>query len=176
MEIIDGIARRQRSVARVYLSEGNGDIKVNGRHYKQYFHQVGNQQTIEKPLELTKSNNIYDIKVNVSGGGFRSQAEAIQLAISRALIQAKVDNKQVLKEITKRNIHRRLVLSAKSNSSRLHVTPRENGWAVRKENNRLPYKIFKTKEEAIVYSTNLVQQGKSTGIIVHSRAGTFVRK
>ncbi len=97
METINAIGRRKASVARIYLSNGTGDIKVNGRGYKEYFPQAHISAHVIAPLLEIDVLNQYDIKVNVSGGGFRGQSEAIRLAIARALIKINADFRAPLK-------------------------------------------------------------------------------
>ncbi|MBT8188849.1 MAG: 30S ribosomal protein S9 [Saprospiraceae bacterium] len=98
MEVINTIGRRKASVARLYLKAGKGEILVNGKDYKEYFPQPNIQYNIEDPLSSVDSLKSYDIKINVNGGGFKGQAEAIRLALSRALVIVSEDNKKVLKE------------------------------------------------------------------------------
>ncbi len=97
MEVINTVGRRKASVARVYMSAGSGSITVNGKDYKHYFPQVNMQFNLEDPLNLVDAAKTYDIKVNVKGGGFKGQAEAIRLGISRALVKISEDNKPPLK-------------------------------------------------------------------------------
>jgi len=97
METINAIGRRKASVARIYLSNGTGSIKVNGREYKEYFPLPHISAHVIQPLEELDLLNQYDIKVNVSGGGFRGQSEAIRLAISRALTKINADYRAPLK-------------------------------------------------------------------------------
>ena len=97
METINAIGRRKASVARIYLSNGTGSIKVNGREYKEYFPQAHISAHIIAPLLELDLLNTYDIKVNVVGGGFRGQSEAIRLAISRALTKINADYRAPLK-------------------------------------------------------------------------------
>ena len=97
MEVINTTGRRKASVARVYLKAGSGNIVINGKDYKEYFPQANIQFNIEDPLNTVEALKQYDIKVNVKGGGYKGQAEAIRLAISRALVQANEDNKKALK-------------------------------------------------------------------------------
>jgi small subunit ribosomal protein S9 len=97
METINAIGRRKASVARIYLSNGTGNIKVNGREYKEYFPQAHISAHVIEPLLELDLLNQYDIKVNVSGGGFRGQSEAIRLAISRALTKINADYRSPLK-------------------------------------------------------------------------------
>jgi len=98
MDTINTIGRRKASVARVYFSKGKGSIIVNGKDYKDYFPLQHIQFHIENPLNLTNQRNEYDIKVNVTGGGFKGQAQAIRLGISRALVLLNEENKPALKE------------------------------------------------------------------------------
>ncbi len=98
METINKIGRRKASVARVYVSPGSGKITVNGKDYKEYFPLQYIQYNIENPLKITENLTSYDIKVNVSGGGVKGQAEAIRLGISRALVDLNIENKPALKE------------------------------------------------------------------------------
>jgi len=98
MEVINTIGRRKASVARIYMKSGAGSILVNGKDYKVYFPQKNIQFNLEDPLNIVEAAGSYDIKVNVKGGGFKGQAEAIRLAISKALVIINEDNKKPLKE------------------------------------------------------------------------------
>lgn len=97
METINAIGRRKASVARVYISNCTGKIKINGREYKEYFPQLHISAHVIAPLVELDVLNQYDIKVNVNGGGFRGQSEAIRLGISRALIKINADHRAPLK-------------------------------------------------------------------------------
>jgi len=97
METINAIGRRKASVARVYISNGTGKIKINGREYKEYFPQLHISAHVIAPLQELDLLSQYDVKVNVNGGGFRGQSEAIRLAISRALIKINADHRAPLK-------------------------------------------------------------------------------
>ena len=98
MEMINAIGRRKASVARVYLTQGTGAITINGKDYKQYFPQMHIQPTITQPFQIIDvDNGIYDIKVNVDGGGIKGQAEAIRMGISRALVKLNEDFRSPLK-------------------------------------------------------------------------------
>jgi len=97
MEVINSIGRRKASVARVYMKAGGGEIIVNGKDYKVYFPIANMQFNLEDPLNLVEGLKSWDIKVNVKGGGFKGQAEAIRLGISRGLVKADEDNKPKLK-------------------------------------------------------------------------------
>ncbi|NNE26826.1 MAG: 30S ribosomal protein S9 [Saprospiraceae bacterium] len=98
MEVINTTGRRKASVARLYMKAGKGAITINGKDYKEYFPQANIQFNIEDPLNLSDNLKSYDIKVNVNGGGFKGQAEAIRLALSKALVIANEENKKALKE------------------------------------------------------------------------------
>ena len=97
MEVINAIGRRKAAVARVYLSDGKGQITINDREYKQYFPNEILQYVVLQPLNLLNVADKYDIKVTLDGGGFKGQAEAVRLAISRALIKVDPEYKPKLK-------------------------------------------------------------------------------
>ena len=80
--------RRKTSVARVRMTAGTGQIKINGRSFEEYFPTRPLQTTVLKPLEIVNASKTYDVTVNASGGGINGQAGAVRLAVSRALIQA----------------------------------------------------------------------------------------
>jgi small subunit ribosomal protein S9 len=97
MEIIHAIGRRKEAVARIYLSKGKGSIMVNGKDFKEYFPVQTMQYKLEQPFTTTDLVGKLDVKVNVDGGGTTGQAEAIRLAISRALCELDVENRSTLK-------------------------------------------------------------------------------
>jgi small subunit ribosomal protein S9 len=97
MEVINTIGRRKAAIARVYVSEGKGQIIVNGRDFKDYFPDKQLHYVVEQPLNLLELRNNYDIKVNLNGGGMTGQAEALRLGISRALIKINPDYKPALR-------------------------------------------------------------------------------
>jgi len=97
MEVISKIGRRKTSVARLYLSSGKGTISINGRTLEDYFPSDIHKIIIKQPLVLVESDGKYDIKVNVNGGGFKGQAEAIRLAVSRALCEIDAEHRPPLK-------------------------------------------------------------------------------
>ncbi len=97
MEMINSLGRRKASVARVYLSQGTGTITVNGKPYTEYFTQPHIQYYVIDALNTVEVANLYDINVNVSGGGFKGQAQAIRLGISRALIKINEEFRSPLK-------------------------------------------------------------------------------
>jgi len=97
MESINAIGRRKAAVARVYISDGKGNITINGKDYKDYFGAEILQYVVTQPLLLLNAADKYDIVVNLEGGGARGQAEALRLGITRALIKADEENKKSLK-------------------------------------------------------------------------------
>lgn len=97
MEVINTIGRRKAAIARVYLSEGKGQIIVNNRDFKDYFPDKQLHYVVEQPLNLLELRDNYDIKVNLNGGGMTGQAEALRLGISRALIKINPDYKPALR-------------------------------------------------------------------------------
>ncbi|HCV51300.1 30S ribosomal protein S9 [Saprospiraceae bacterium] len=97
METINAIGRRKASVARVYLTKGGGNITINGKELSNYFPMQNIQNSVTEPLKVSELEKQYDIKINVSGGGFKGQAEAIRLGISRALVKIDEENKPALK-------------------------------------------------------------------------------
>jgi len=97
MDKIHTIGRRKAAVARIYLSTGKGNITVNGKDFKEYFPVDTMQYKLEQPFKTLNLEKKYDVKVNVGGGGTTGQAEAIRLAISRALCEVDLENRTVLK-------------------------------------------------------------------------------
>ncbi|TAI47075.1 30S ribosomal protein S9 [Flagellimonas allohymeniacidonis] len=97
MEVVHKIGRRKTAVARVYLSEGKGNITVNKKDYKDYFSTATLQYKVQQAFALTGNEDSYDVKVNVYGGGITGQAEAIRLALSRAMCEINEENRTVLK-------------------------------------------------------------------------------
>jgi small subunit ribosomal protein S9 len=97
MEVINTLGRRKTAVARIYLKDGNGVITVNGRDYKEYFPTGTLQYVVTQSLEVAVSLGKYDIKVNLDGGGITGQAEALRLAISKALCEINPEFRPPLK-------------------------------------------------------------------------------
>lgn len=97
MEVIHKIGRRKTAVARVYVSPGSGNISVNSKDVKEYFTTGTLQYKVRQPLNLTGNQESFDVKVNVFGGGITGQAEAIRLALSRAMVELDEENKSTLK-------------------------------------------------------------------------------
>jgi small subunit ribosomal protein S9 len=98
MEIINTIGRRKTSIARVYVKPGKGQIIVNERELKEYFPSEILQTTVKQALAISKAEGNYDVTVNVEGGGFKGQAEAIRLGIARALVNINTENRPALKK------------------------------------------------------------------------------
>ncbi|MCF0200421.1 MAG: 30S ribosomal protein S9 [Bacteroidales bacterium] len=98
MEVINALGRRKTAVARIYMKVGNGNITVNKRDYKEYFPTGILHYVVEQPLMLTDNLGKYDIKVNLDGGGINGQAEALRLAISRALCEIDAEYRPTLKK------------------------------------------------------------------------------
>ncbi len=98
MEVVNALGRRKTAVARVYLQEGSGKITINNRDYKEYFPTSILHTVVEQPFELTNTAGKYDLKVNLNGGGYTGQAEALRLGIARALVKIDPEYRPVLKE------------------------------------------------------------------------------
>lgn len=97
MEVINTIGRRKSAIARVYLSEGKGKITVNNKDYAEYFTTGTLQYIVKQPLNLLDVTGKYDIKVNLTGGGEKGQAEALRLGIARALVKINEEDKATLR-------------------------------------------------------------------------------
>jgi len=97
MEAINALGRRKAAVARVYLSDGKGNITVNGRDYKEYFGDEILQFVVTQPLNVLNVAGNYDINANIDGGGIKGQSEALRLGIARALVIVDPENKKMLK-------------------------------------------------------------------------------
>jgi len=97
MEIVNTIGRRKSAVARIYVSEGKGNVTVNKRELKDYFPSDTLQYIVLQPLQLLGVQEKYDIKANLDGGGQKGQAEALRLAISRALVEIDAEARKELK-------------------------------------------------------------------------------
>jgi small subunit ribosomal protein S9 len=98
MEVINTIGRRKKAIARVYLIQGKGNITINDRELKDYFTTEILQYIATQPLNLLGVRETYDVKVNLEGGGFSGQAEALRLGISRALVEVDPENRPKLKQ------------------------------------------------------------------------------
>jgi small subunit ribosomal protein S9 len=98
MEISNTSGRRKTSVARIYMQAGQGNITINGRDMKTYFGNELLENIVNQPLAVVEQVGQYDIKVNVAGGGISAQAEAIRLAISKALVGNNEEVRPALKK------------------------------------------------------------------------------
>lgn len=94
----NALGRRKEAVARVYLSKGTGEVKVNEKDYKNYFPLIYLQNQVELPLKTIEALDQFDITVNVQGGGSKGQAEAIKLGIARALCEVDPEYRPALKK------------------------------------------------------------------------------
>ncbi|KAA6346681.1 30S ribosomal protein S9 [termite gut metagenome] len=97
MEVINALGRRKSAIARIYLSEGTGKITINKRDIAQYFPSSILQYVVRQPLSKLASVEKYDIKVNLQGGGFTGQSQALRLAIARALVKINPEDKKALR-------------------------------------------------------------------------------
>ena len=97
MEVVNALGRRKAAIARIYVNDGKGQITINNREMKEYFPFEQLQYIVNQPLELTQNSGKYDININLTGGGVKGQAEAVRLAIARALVIIDPENKEVLK-------------------------------------------------------------------------------
>ncbi len=97
-KIILGTGRRKTSVARVMLSEGEGNFEFNGKTIEDYFPSPSMRMTINKPFNIVGMEKKFNLKVNVNGSGLSAQADAVALGISRALIQFDPDLRPKLKK------------------------------------------------------------------------------
>jgi small subunit ribosomal protein S9 len=97
MDVTNTSGRRKKAIARVYLKKGSGVITINDRELTNYFPTGTLQYLIHQPLELTNNVGQFDIKANVDGGGVKGQAEAVRLAISKALCELNAEYRPMLK-------------------------------------------------------------------------------
>ena len=100
MEVINALGRRKSAVARVYLNTGKGNITINDRPLEDYFKEESLRFIVRQPLSVTGTLSNFDIKVNLDGGGIKGQAEALRLAISRALCEV---DKEAYRSVLKSN-------------------------------------------------------------------------
>jgi small subunit ribosomal protein S9 len=97
MDVINTSGRRKTAVARVYMKPGNGTITVNKKDYSEYFTTGILRYIIKQPFEITNNQGKFDVKVNLNGGGIKGQAEALRLAISKALVELDAEYRPPLK-------------------------------------------------------------------------------
>ena len=97
MEVINAVGRRKSAIARVYLSQGTGNVTVNGKDFKEYFPIDTLQYIVMQPFGVLSLNGKFDVKATIDGGGVKGQAEAVRLGITRALIEVDAENRKPLK-------------------------------------------------------------------------------
>ena len=97
METINALGRRKSAVARIYMTEGTGKITINKRDLTDYFPSPILQYVVKQPLALLDVAEKYDIKVNLCGGGFTGQSQALRLALARALVTVNAADKKALR-------------------------------------------------------------------------------
>ncbi len=97
-EVTNKVGRRKAAIARVFVTPGKGEIKVNGKDYKEYFTVPQFQQVVVQALAQINQTENYDVKANVCGGGFKGQAEAIRLGIALALVEINPEDRVALKK------------------------------------------------------------------------------
>lgn len=98
MDIINTVGRRKTSVARLYMRPGKGSFVINGKELDKYFASELLRLIVEQPLKLVEVSSSFDFKVNIYGGGLKGQAEAIRLAVARALVKNDEETRVVLKK------------------------------------------------------------------------------
>ncbi len=98
MEYINTVGRRKTSVARLYMKPGKGNFIINGKELDKYFASELLRLIVEQPLKLVDSLKNFDFKVNLHGGGLKGQAEAVRLAVARALVKNNDETRPVLKK------------------------------------------------------------------------------
>ena len=97
METVNAVGRRKAAIARVIVKEGNGTITINKRPLEVYFPSSILQYIVKQPLSTLDVVEKYDIKVNLCGGGFTGQSQALRLAIARALVKINAEDKKTLR-------------------------------------------------------------------------------
>ena len=97
MEMVNALGRRKSAVARIFVTEGTGKITINKKDLQDYFPSSILQYVVKQPLATLNVVEKYDIKVNLDGGGFTGQSQALRLAIARALVKINADDKKALR-------------------------------------------------------------------------------
>ena len=97
-QVINTIGRRKTAVARIYMKPGSGKITVNNRDYKEYFPTGPLQFIVNQPLQVAGAEGKWDIKANLDGGGITGQAQALRMAIARALCENNIEDRPALKK------------------------------------------------------------------------------
>lgn len=98
MEKVNAVGRRKAAVARVYLTEGTGNIVIDKRPLDVYFPSSILQYVVKQPLNTLEAAEKYDIYAHIDGGGYKGQAEALRLAIARALVKVNPEDKSALRK------------------------------------------------------------------------------
>lgn len=98
MELINALGRRKEAIARIYVKAGKGSITINDKEFETYFPEPRLQYIVKQPLAVTETEGKFDIKVNLVGGGIKGQAEALRLAIARALVKNDEEVKPILRQ------------------------------------------------------------------------------
>ena len=107
MDVINTSGRRKTSVARIYMKPGKGKVTVNKRPAAEYFTTGVLQYKVNQPFAITETEGQYDVNVNVYGGGITGQAEAVRLAMSKALIEVNPEWKSALTPRDPRMVERK---------------------------------------------------------------------
>lgn len=97
MEVVNALGRRKRAIARVFVTEGTGKITINKRDLEVYFPSDILQFVVKQPLVTVEAEGKYDITVNLKGGGYTGQSQALRLAIARALVKIQPEDKAALR-------------------------------------------------------------------------------
>jgi small subunit ribosomal protein S9 len=97
MDTVNALGRRKSAVARIYVTEGTGKITINKRDLTEYFPSTILQFVVKQPLTTVDAVEKYDIKVNLAGGGYTGQSQALRLAIARALVKINAEDKKALR-------------------------------------------------------------------------------
>ena len=97
MEVVNALGRRKSAIARIYVSEGTGKSTINKRDLTEYFPSTILQYVVKQPLNTLDVVEKYDIKVNLQGGGYTGQSQALRLAIARALVKINAEDKKALR-------------------------------------------------------------------------------
>jgi small subunit ribosomal protein S9 len=97
MEVVNALGRRKAAIARVYLKVGSGNIVINKREFETYFPSSLLQYVVKQPLNKLGVAELYDVTINLQGGGYKGQSEAARLGIARALVKIKPEDKPALR-------------------------------------------------------------------------------
>ena len=124
MEVVNALGRRKSAIARIFVTEGTGKITINKRDLTEYFPSSILQYVVKQPLNKLGVAEKYDIKVNLCGGGFTGQSQALRLAIARALVKINPEDKAALRAegfMTLLNVRSRVVRKHVADSSSVSV-------------------------------------------------------